>query len=274
MINWETININNDSTLTLANNLTLGGASADLTATLNVNATLFARNENTVIQANRGLALLNNAGLINLSSSQANHALTIRGNYVGAGGTLEINSVVNGDDSPADKLVIDGKNIGSSAVGNTRVIVNNFGGTGAFTSKGILVIEAINKATTANGAISLVAPLRVGIFDYRLLKGGSIPADATTQQNWYLSSTFTPNPSPTPPSPTPSTGAAASQNLLPIVGPELSVFGSVLPTAMSLDRVTLGTLKDRVGDEICLLTNPEQSETRFGNSGKLLSWRF
>lgn len=104
-----------------------------------------------------------------------------------------------------------------------------------------------------------------------------------TQQDWYLRSSFIPIPTPTPtptpnptptPSPTPTPGPTPTpspaptfvpENLMPIVGLELSVYGSVLPTAMSLDRVTLGTLKERVGDEICLLTNPNPSANRFVN---------
>ena len=43
-----------------------------------------------------------------LTSPSANNALTIRGDYVGLGGDYRLNSVLNGDSFPSDKLVIDG----------------------------------------------------------------------------------------------------------------------------------------------------------------------
>ena len=48
------------------------------------------------------------------------------------------------------------------------------------------------------------------------------------------------------------------EQALPIIGPELSVYGTVLPTALKeqdMERVTVGILHERVGDEVNLLTN-------------------
>lgn len=245
MINWETITLNNGSTLVLSSNLILGGLSVDKTATLNINSsTLFAHNGlNTVIQANGAFpALVNNAGSINLASPNANNSLTIRGNYAGLGGNLTLNSVLNGDNSPADKLVIDGINGSSSATGNTFVTIHNLGGAGALTTtNGILVVQAINNATTAPNTFTLSAPIRAGAYDYRLFRGGLNPNDPATMQDWFLRSTFI---SPNVPS-----------ILLPIIGPELSVYGSVLPTAMAIGRATVGTLHERIGDEVNLLND-------------------
>ena len=51
-------------------------------------------------------------------------AFTINGNYTGVGGTMAINTVLGGDNSPSDKLVISG----GTATGSTIVHVTNVGG--------------------------------------------------------------------------------------------------------------------------------------------------
>lgn len=258
IVNWETVTLKNGATLNLDTTLTLGGTSADTTATLNIqNATLNANyTPNSIIQANTARpVLVNNAGLITIASQSANNSLIIRGNYVGAGGILELNSVLNADNSPADKLVIDGisggfaaRLTGSSASGSTGILVHNIGGAGALTtSNGILVVEAINNATTTANAFTLAAPVRAGAYDYRLFRGGLDPNDPVTSQDWFLRSRFAP--------------------LNPILGPELSVYGSVLPSALDLTRVSLGTLEDRVGDEATLLCTTNPCGRRFVNGG-------
>lgn len=266
MINWETINLNDGSVLTLASDLTLGGASADTTATLNINGSTLNANDalNSIIEAGCGSALVNNAGIINLTSPAANNSLIIRGNYTGNNGLLVLNTVLNSDDSPSDKLVIDGQNGTAIASGNTFIAVHNLGGTGAQTnSNGILVVQAINNAITNPSAFTLNNPLRAGAFDYRLFRGGVNANDPTVAQDWFLRSTFNPTPPPGPtPGPTPP-------NPSPILGPELSVYGSALPTAMDMSRDTLGTLHERVGDESNLIDNNSLSNNRFANGGWL-----
>ena len=81
-------------------------------------------------------------------------AFTIKGNYTGAGGTMAINTVLGGDNSPSDRLVISG----GTASGNTIVHVTNVGGVGAETTgNGIPVVNAISAATTTPGAFALPA---------------------------------------------------------------------------------------------------------------------
>ena len=87
-------------------------------------------------------------------------ALTVNG-YVGANGTLALNTFLDTDNSPSDKLVITN---GGTATGATTVRVTNVGGPGAETTgNGIQVVSAINGATTAPGAFALPAgELRAG----------------------------------------------------------------------------------------------------------------
>ena len=93
-----------------------------------------------------------NAGLVNMGTGAAPGTILTTTNYIGTGGTMAINTFLGGDGSPSDKLVISG----GGATGNTIVHVTNVGGPGAETTgNGILVVNAINGATTAPGAFAL-----------------------------------------------------------------------------------------------------------------------
>jgi outer membrane autotransporter protein len=254
--NWETINLNNGSALTLASNLTV---SSTTTPTLNINASTLNANDqlNSIIAASGGVPVNvnnNSGGLINIASSTINNSLIIRGNYVSTNGQVELNTVLGDDSSPADKLVIDGVNGGGSASGNTTLLIHNIGGTGAQTTgNGILVVETLNGATTTPDSFTLDGgAIRAGTYDYRLFRGGLAISDAL-EDDWFLRSTFL--------------APDGSGTFLPILGPELSVYGSVLPTAMNIGRVTLGTLQERVGDENTVLANNIISNQQFANGG-------
>ncbi len=108
-------------------------------------------------------------------------AFTVRGNYFGGSGALmQVNTVLAGDNSPSDKLVIDG----GAASGSTGIRVVNRGGLGAPTlADGILVVQALNGATTAPTAFSLTQAVEAGAYNYRLFRGG---AAGNNPDNWYL----------------------------------------------------------------------------------------
>jgi outer membrane autotransporter protein len=238
IVNWETINVHDNTSLTLTSDLVLGNASSTVARVLNINAaTIKAQNAlNTTIKSANSTALtVNNAGTIDISSVTTNNALSIVGNYVGQGGVLQLN--IDTVKQTADKLVLDGSNGGSSATGKTFLTLHNIGTTwNATTGDGILLVEAVNNATTDPSAFALSVPIRVGLYDYRLFRGGSSQSLSTpsslspssVQQNWYLRS--------------------VAYNSQPIIGPELSVYGSVMPAIMNVGRVTTGTLHERSGD--------------------------
>jgi outer membrane autotransporter protein len=93
---------------------------------------------------------------------------------------MQVNTVLGGDNSPSDRLVIDG----GTASGSTAVRVVNRGGLGAPTlADGILVVQAVNGATTAPGAFSLTQAVEAGAYGYRLFRGGVAGGNA---DNWYL----------------------------------------------------------------------------------------
>ena len=84
------------------------------------------------------IASLNNAGMvaINLKGAWIGSTLTVSGDYTGNGGTVMLNTVLNGDGSSTDRLVVHGDTSGQS-----RLLVRNVWGSGAQTVEGIRVIE-------------------------------------------------------------------------------------------------------------------------------------
>ena len=226
---------------------------------------VFSANSHTVVMNGGTLDLhgfdqtlsngLENAGTVQLGipdPTPPGTTLTVAGNYVGAGGALNLNTFLGGDGSPSDVLIING----GSATGSTFVYVTNVGGPGEeTTANGIQVVSAINGATTAPGAFSLGnGELRAGAFDYDLFHGG---VGGSNPGDWFLRSSFVVPPIPPeppippippfPPNPPPD---PLPPGIYPIIGPELATYGVVQPLARQLGLSILGTLDDRVGDTL------------------------
>ncbi|MCL2716929.1 MAG: autotransporter outer membrane beta-barrel domain-containing protein [Alphaproteobacteria bacterium] len=193
------------------------------------------------------VAGLNNAGLINMGSGTAPGTILTTGNYVGLGGTIAMNTYFGADNSPSDKLVIDA----GTATGSTSLRFTNAGGPATGTAaNGILVVEAVNGATTATTAFIMTSrDFRLGKLDYRLFRGA---LDGSADDNWYLRSTFMPGSDSTP------GGPGSPGNAAPIIGPEPSVYSAVQPLALQLGLSTLGTHDERMGDQY--LTRPGMSQ--------------
>ena len=133
---------------------------------------------------NQTVPSVTNAGLVNMGTGTAPGTILTTTSYTGTGGTMAINTVLGGDNSPSDRLVISG----GTASGNTIVHVTNVGGVGAETTNGIPVVSAISGATTTPGAFALPAgELRAGAFDYDLLRGG---VSGASPNDWFLRSDF------------------------------------------------------------------------------------
>ena len=203
-----------------------------------------------------------NAGTIMTSGAGPGTMLTAS-NYVGNGGNLVLNTFLGADNSPSDRLVING----GTATGTTTLTIYNTTGPGEPTiANGIPVVNAINGATTAPGAFTLApGELRAGVFDYRLFQGGITGSDPNS---WFLRSTFLvppATPSAVPPAylpgfgPTPSSvlppdppPATLPPGLYPIIGPEIATYGVVQPIARQMGLQILGTLHERIGDTLTL----------------------
>ncbi|TPL38468.1 autotransporter outer membrane beta-barrel domain-containing protein, partial [Mesorhizobium sp. B2-4-8] len=207
--NWESIDATNDTELTLDGNLVLGDSGTG-TGSLSVDAasTLYGGGFNASIQAFTAgqLADVVNAGRIDLTngSTGATDRLTISGNYTGLGGLLLIQTELGEDSSASDRLVLSG----GTASGSTGIGVVNVGGTGAETTQdGIMVVQAVNGATSSASAFALDAPVAAGAFEYYLFKGG---VTAGSAENWYLRSSLI----------TPTSPAAAPPAIGPTAAPE------------------------------------------------------
>ncbi|EJN19521.1 hypothetical protein PMI35_05564, partial [Pseudomonas sp. GM78] len=200
-INWETVNLNNNSRLDFDGDFVLGDNTSG--------SGVFNIDSSSVVTSTQGSltpftagqrATLNNAGIIDLSSgnTRTSDTLTVQGNYAGSGGQLWVQSVLGDDSSPSDKLVVKDGTI----TGSTSIVVNNLGGLGALTQQnGIQVVQAQGTATSDNGAFTLSTPLSAGAFDYVLYKGG---VTAGSENSWYLRSSVVATPLVAVPNPDPA----------------------------------------------------------------------
>ena len=140
----------------------------------------------------------NNAGVITMQNNIVGDRVVVQGPFVGQGGSVLLDTVLNSDNSPSDQLLITG-----SAAGSTQIFVHNVGGSGALTTAdGIKVVE-IN-APTSQQLIAIPIPVTpvnpdafilggravAGIYEYQLFYGGN-PATGgdPNDHSWYLRST-------------------------------------------------------------------------------------
>ncbi len=251
-LNWETVNLTQGSRLDLDDTLTLGD-SATATGTLNIDSgSTLTSTQGVIAPFTAGqLTTLNNAGVVDLAqgNTRTNDTLTVQGNYVGNNGQLHLQTVLGADNSPSDKLVVNG----GTLTGSTAITVTNQGGTGAQTAQdGIEVVQAQGGAVSDSGAFSLAQSVSAGAFDYRLFKGGV----TGNENNWYLRSTVVAGPiaapSPTlPVLPAAIPGAAP----IPLYRPEVPTWSVLPPAAAQLTLIALGTFHDRQGDQRLLTEN-------------------
>lgn len=283
-VNWESINLNQGSQLTLNDSLVLGDLGSDQpeviaatgTGALHIDATstLASRHGNIVSIQTGNKASVVNAGTMDLSrGNDAQGRLTIQGNYTGINGTLRLNSVLAGDGAASDRLVVSRGAID----GSTRLLINNLDGAGATTTQnGIQVVEARDGAVSTASAFVQTQTLSAGAYDYRLFKGG---VTAGSENSWYLRSTLVAPPAPAPapepgeptrptqpgepvviaPAATPPVAAAAPGQVdlpapvqgesLPLYRPEVAVYAAAPRGAAIIARQALGTFHQRQGDQ-------------------------
>ncbi|WP_165912363.1 autotransporter-associated beta strand repeat-containing protein [Novosphingobium sp. PhB165] len=213
-------------TLSLNGASSYTGLTAVVAGRLSVNGSI---RSNTVVYpgatlAGRGTIIgdVLNEGIIAPGNSIG--TLTIAGNYRGNGGSLQIETVLAGDQSPADRLVISG----GTATGSTSIDVLNQGGLGALTiGDGIPIVQAANGGKTAADAFSLAGPVIAGPYEYSLHRGSASASD-----DWFLRSVSS-NPGPSP---------------RPDYRLETSLYAAIPALALSFGRNLLGTLDTRVGE--------------------------
>ncbi|WP_322415730.1 autotransporter outer membrane beta-barrel domain-containing protein [Mesorhizobium huakuii] len=241
--------------LNLTGTNTLNGATSIEAGKLSVNGSL----ANSTVAILDGGALGGN-GTVGTTTLQAGGViapgnsigtLTVNGNYVGAGGTLEIEAMLGGDTSSADKLVITGDTSGA-----TNVKVIPLGGGGAQTSDGIKIVDVggISAGTFSlqgdyvfQGDQAVVA----GAYAYRLYQNGiSTPADG----DWYLRSALINAVDP---------GGPTS----PLYSPALPVYEAYAGVLQSFTR--LGTLQQRVGNRSWSGADPSATGDNVGGGSPI-----
>ncbi|MBN6046736.1 autotransporter outer membrane beta-barrel domain-containing protein, partial [Citrobacter sp. ku-bf4] len=170
-------------------------------------------------------------GIVNYLPPESNgifKTLTVEGNFYG-GGTLNINTSLGGDDSPTDKLIVEG-----DTSGNTLVAVNNIGGTGAQTVNGIEIVEVYGDSA---GTFAKAGRIVAGAYDYDVVKKGS---------NWYLTNTFITDPVPDPiPDPGPTPDPTPQPEGEKTYRPES---GSYLANILAANTLFNTRLHDRLGE--------------------------
>ena len=222
---------------------------------------------------------LANAGLVRLGGAPGT-TLRVAGNYVGGGGALSLNTYLGSDGSPSDRLVVDGGTatggapapavgaatraasgavVRQAATGSTSILVNNVGGPGAATTgDGILLVDAVNGATTTPAAFALGHPAVAGPYEYSLYRGG---AASGSSDDWFLRSTLncaaSPSvpgceapPQPTPPVTTPPGGGTTPPSPVPAYRPETSLYAAIPSLALTYGSALLDSLHERMGGQI------------------------
>ena len=169
--------------------------------------------------------------------------LTIAGNYTAQGGNLEIRTQLGGDNSPTDKLVVTGDTAGA-----TPVNVQNMGGAGGLTQRGIQIVQvnglSAGQFNLANGdyVIQGRPALVAGAYGYVLQQDS---ADG----GWYLRSSLTdPGTAPTDPGTPPAVGVSPGAEPPLLYQPGVPVYEAYANTLLNLSR--LPTLRQRVGNRL------------------------
>lgn len=199
----------------LSNNASITGAMTNVTS-----VALDASTWNMTGNSSVGTLNLGN-GTISLGDGSAFHTLNVAGNFTGNDGTIVFNTVLAGDNAATDKLII-----GGDTSGTANVRVNNVGGAGAQTDKGI---ELIQVGGASNGQFNLAGRAVGGQYEYFLFKGTG--ADG----NWYLRSQL-----PTVPDPCdvdPSLPECNPVTPEPVLRPEPGAYLANLQAAQSMFRI-------------------------------------
>ncbi|HFW7101443.1 autotransporter YcgH [Escherichia coli] len=161
--------ISSDSTLNGATKLVSGTTTLKLSEN-----TIWNMKDDSVVTH-----LTNSDSIINLSydggqTFTQGKTLTVKGNYVGDNGQLNIRTVLGDDKSATDRLIVEGNTSGS-----TTVYVKNAGGSGAATLNGIELITVNGDESPADAFRQGDARIAAGAFEYQLKQQG---------KNWYLTS--------------------------------------------------------------------------------------
>ncbi|MER8373460.1 autotransporter outer membrane beta-barrel domain-containing protein [Mesorhizobium sp. M1406] len=254
LVNWETIALNSGTSLALQGTDLLVGGGVDVSGNqlgliVQSGATLsFGQSAFTITGD------LSNAGLIRLDNGTVGDILTVAvdpngpagasGNYIGNGGTINLDTYLGTDGSASDILHVIGDTAGTSSI-----FVTNVGGPGAATlSDGILLVDVDG---ASNGTFTLSNPagqVIAGAYGYGLWQNGLAGQDG----NWYLRSIYIDPGTPIDPT---------DPNLPPLYQPGVPVYEAYPQVLLGLNG--LPTLQQRVGNRYWNEPAPAPAESVF-----------
>lgn len=171
----------------------------------------------------------NGAGTASLQNGTAGDTLTVKGDYTG-GGTVVLETEMNGDASASDQLILSG-----NTAGDTALTIVPVSGTGQATQTGIRVVDfAADPQNVQNGADFHLAGeqqyINMGAYDYSLVKDN---------QDWYLrSQVATPEPQPDPDVPPQPQPVPGGDNFTPVLNPKTGGYMSNLRIANNAFSMT------------------------------------
>lgn len=110
-----------------------------------------------------------NAGDMVSAGSTPGNTLMVNGNYIGNGGSLTLNTHLGDDSSATDMLVVTG-----NTSGDTTLYINNVGGAGAQTDRGI---EVVSVGGDSQGTFTQGSQVQINAWEYRLYQD---------EGDWYL----------------------------------------------------------------------------------------
>ncbi|RAK30116.1 outer membrane autotransporter protein [Falsochrobactrum ovis] len=200
------------------------------------------------VTASSDAGLVTNAGLIAFDPAAAGFPTLTVNDYVGQNGNIQLNTVLNADNSPTNVLIVDG----GTASGTTSLIIANAGGTGEQTlGDGIQVVQTVNGGTTEESAFNLANRTAAGAYEYLLFRGG-----ATASEDWFLRSHLI--------------APGASEPDVPLYRPEVALYTPVPAIARQMGMAFLGTLHERVGEQMNIKARPDQDEYANGAWARLI----
>ncbi|MBF7956531.1 autotransporter outer membrane beta-barrel domain-containing protein [Rahnella victoriana] len=221
-----------------------------LQGTLNTNMSLDALTYLAGVTVNGNLD--NSAGTASLQNGTAGDTLTVNGDYTG-GGTVALDTELNGDASATDQLILNGNTSGDTALAIVPV-----GGIGQATQTGIKVVDFVADPQTSNNAADFHLAgdqqyINMGAYDYSLVQDN---------QDWYLrSQVVTPDPQPEP--------VPGGDDFTPVLNPKMGGYMSNLRIA---NNVFSMTAQDHAGagagadhDHLKLRVDTARDSATFGN---------
>lgn len=227
--------ISSDSTLNGATKLVSGTTTLKLSEN-----TIWNMKDDSVVTH-----LTNSDSIINLSYDDGQtftqgKTLTVKGNYVGNNGQLNIRTVLGDDKSATDRLIVE-----DNTSGSTTVYVKNAGGSGAATLNGIELITVNGDESPADAFRQGDARIAAGAFEYQLKQQG---------KNWYLTSYQSVNEEDN----SSEGNSESTETPTPVLRPEA---GSYVANLAAANTLFVMRLNDRAGETryIDLVTEQERS---------------